>query len=129
MAVTTGGLHSVAFGPGGSKQVQPAVPVRAKGAPSFQEVLRERLDVPPLRFSAHAEARLRQAGIDLNGAQRMRLQSAVERAAAKGARESLILMDDLALVVSIRNRTVITAVDKTRSRENVFTNIDSTVIV
>lgn len=109
--------------------MQPAVPVRAKGAPSFQEVLRERLDVPPLRFSAHAEARLRQAGIDLNGAQRMRLQSAVERAAAKGARESLILMDDLALVVSIRNRTVITAVDKTRSRENVFTNIDSTVIV
>jgi len=53
----------------------------------------------------------------------------VSKAAAKGARESLILLDDKAFVVSVRNRTVITAVDGEHLKENVFTNIDSAVIV
>ena len=54
--------------------------------------------------------------------------AAVDRAAAKGARESLVLVDDTAFVVSVRNRTVITAVDRARMRDQVFTNIDSAVI-
>jgi flagellar operon protein len=53
----------------------------------------------------------------------------VDRAAAKGARESLVMMDDVALVVSVKNRTVITAVDRAHLKDNVFTNIDSAVIV
>ena len=58
------------------------------------------------------------------------LKSAVDKAAQKGARESLILMNnDLALVVSVTNRTVITAMDGSSIRDNVFTNIDSAVIV
>lgn len=57
-----------------------------------------------------------------------RLAGAVDKAAAKGSRDSLVLMDDLALVVSIRNRTVITAVDANSRRGNVFTNIDSVVL-
>ena len=47
----------------------------------------------------------------------------------KGSKESLILLRDLALVVSVNNRTVITAIDKARQKERVFTNIDSTVIL
>ena len=59
-----------------------------------------------------------------------KLQQAVGKAAQKGARESLVLMQpDLAFVVSVRNRTVITAVDGDSMKENVFTNIDSAVIV
>jgi flagellar operon protein len=57
------------------------------------------------------------------------LQEAVNRARAKGARESLVLMGELALVVSVKNNTVITAVDGANMRENVFTNIDSAVII
>ncbi|HEX3047301.1 MAG TPA: flagellar biosynthesis protein, partial [Bacillota bacterium] len=57
------------------------------------------------------------------------LRDAVNKAEAKGARESLILMDQMALVVSIKNRTVITAVDNESLKDNVFTNIDSAVIV
>ena len=53
----------------------------------------------------------------------------VEKAQRKGARESLVLLDDVALVISIKNKTVITAVDKEKLKENVFTNIDSAVIV
>ena len=57
------------------------------------------------------------------------LKDAVNKAEAKGAKESLILMDQLALVVSVKNRTVITAVDGASLKDNVFTNIDSAVIV
>ena len=57
-----------------------------------------------------------------------RLDAAVGRARAKGARESLVLLDDLALVVSVRNQTVITATDAASRKDNVFTNIDSAVI-
>jgi flagellar operon protein len=53
----------------------------------------------------------------------------IEKAAQKGAKESLVMIDDIALVVSVRNRTVITAVDQQHLKENVFTNIDSAVIV
>jgi flagellar operon protein len=53
----------------------------------------------------------------------------VDKAEAKGAKESLVLVDDVALVVSVKNRTVITAVDRQHLKENVFTNIDSAVVV
>ena len=53
----------------------------------------------------------------------------VDKAAAKGCKESLVLVDNAALVVSIKNRTVITAVDKESLTDNVFTNIDSAVVV
>ena len=64
-----------------------------------------------------------------------RLNKAVDRAAAKGARDALVLIpgasrtDDLALVVSVVNRTVVTAMDGERMRESVFTNIDSAVVI
>lgn len=88
-----------------------------------------RLEAPgALRFSAHAQARLKSREIQLGSEQLHRLEAAVSRAAAKGARDSLVLLGDLALVVNIPNRTVITAVDGAHLRDSVFTNIDSAVI-
>jgi flagellar operon protein len=52
----------------------------------------------------------------------------VGQAEAKGSKDSLILLDDLALVVSVQNRLVVTAMDEQSSKEHVFTNIDSVVI-
>ncbi|MDI7248269.1 MAG: TIGR02530 family flagellar biosynthesis protein [Bacillota bacterium] len=98
-------------------------------APSFGEVLRREIEGQGVRFSGHAQMRMRTRNISLSEADMAKLAQAVDRASAKGARESLILMDNLALVVSVRNRTVITAVDGEHIRENVFTNIDSAVIV
>ena len=54
---------------------------------------------------------------------------AVDKMAQKGARESLIYMNDMAFVVSVANRTVITAMDGKSARENIFTNIDSAAIL
>lgn len=64
------------------------------------------------------------AGDDL-----VRIGRAVKQAEAKGARESLIIFGDLALITSVRNKTVVTALDGTSTRDHVFTNIDSAVIL
>lgn len=82
-----------------------------------------------LKFSAHAKERLALRNIDLSPEDVARMTDAVNKAAAKGARQSLLVMDDQAFIVSVTNRTVITALDGTSMKENVFTNIDSAVIV
>lgn len=101
-------------------------PPAANGA--FKEVLEQKI-AGELKFSQHAQERLRSRNIKLGDTEMQQLQEAVNRARAKGARESLVLMGELALVVSVKNNTVITAVDGANMRENVFTNIDSAVIV
>jgi flagellar operon protein len=58
-----------------------------------------------------------------------RLSEAVSRAAAKGSKDTLVLMNDSALIVSVKNKTVVTVMDKTALKENVFTNIDSTIVM
>lgn len=125
-----GPANQLVYGPArpvDRRGVQPARP-DAQG-PSFDELLQRQVARQSfVKFSAHAERRLAEAKITLDEAQVGRLEGAVQKAAAKGARESLVLMDNLALVVSIRNRTVITAVDGERMKENVFTNIDSAVV-
>lgn len=94
----------------------------------FQQLLNQTLS--GVKFSQHASQRLQSRNINLDSDQMSQLQNAVDKAAQKGARESLILMNnDLAFVVSVTNRTVITAMDGSSIRDNVFTNIDSAVIV
>ena len=95
---------------------------------AFEDLLTHQLQESELKFSAHAEKRLRQRGLSLSSQQIDSLQSAVNKAAEKGSKESLVLVDDLAFVVSVRNRTVITALTGSQMEDNVFTNIDSAVI-
>jgi len=96
----------------------------------FSDILKKRLDgLSDIKFSAHAAKRLVSRNINFSNEDLENLKNAVELAEKKGARESLVLLDNLALVVSIKNRTVITAVDGEHRKENVFTNIDSAVIV
>ena len=96
--------------------------------PSFSDVLADKLDSGSVRFSGHALERLQRRGIQMDAATLDRLNGGVARAAAKGSRDSLVLLDDTAFVVSVRNKTVVTAVDRDHMKEQVFTNIDSAVI-
>jgi flagellar operon protein len=82
-----------------------------------------------LKFSSHAMSRLRDRSISLGKDQLAKLEQAVDSAAAKGAKESLILSDDAAFIVSVKNKTVITVLDRNAMNGNVFTNIDSTVLI
>lgn len=101
---------------------QPAAagPAGAPG-PRFDQVLER----SRLAFSKHALRRIEQRGLRLDEARLGRLEAAVGRAEAKGSRDSLVLLDELALVVSVRNHTVVTAMDEASRKEHVFTNIDS----
>lgn len=90
---------------------------------------RELLDRQELKFSSHAQQRLQQRGIELKPEQLNRIASAVDQAAAKGAKDSLVLFKDIAMIVNVPNRTVVTAMDGNSMREHVFTQIDSAVVV
>jgi flagellar operon protein len=97
----------------------------------FAELLAQASDpgtAAPLRFSKHALARVQRRNIALDQRTLARLAEGVSRAARKGARDSVVLVDGTAFVVSVANRTVLTAVQPEQTREQVFTNIDSAVI-
>ncbi|MBI2874500.1 MAG: hypothetical protein HYY09_05395 [Firmicutes bacterium] len=102
-------------------------PARRTGPGTFADALSAAAEKGVV-FSAHARKRLEQGQVRLEAEAGDRLARAVSKAAERGSRESLILLEDLALVVSVQNRTVITAVPQPRSRSGVFSNIDSTVI-
>ncbi|HTD38614.1 MAG TPA: TIGR02530 family flagellar biosynthesis protein [Candidatus Limnocylindrales bacterium] len=119
-------------------QITPAA--RPQGVPvqipptggTFRDVLRT-AQAPavaqPLKFSAHAQQRLESRNIRLTTDDVAKMNAMADKAAAKGAKQSLFMMRDVAMVVSITNRTVITAVDQSSMKENVFTNIDSAAVI
>jgi len=100
---------------------------RAMGE-DFGKVLNRLASMTGLKFSRHALNRLASRGLRLDRVDLEKLGAAVDAARSKGANESLVLMDELALIVSVKNRTVITAMAAGETRGNVFTSIDSTVI-
>lgn len=96
---------------------------------SFAEVLEQKRveDGAELKFSKHASERLLSRNIDLSESQKERLNHAVKAAKVKGIKESLVMMDDLAFIINVRNNTVVTAV--AGGEEKVFSNIDGAVVV
>lgn len=96
----------------------------------FRDVLQQEVTrAGPIKISAHAQKRLQERSITLGPEDLVKINSAVEKAAAKGSRESLVLYGDIALVASVKNRTVVTAMGAGEASGHVFTNIDSAVIV
>lgn len=97
---------------------------------TFNELFhRELIKQQEVKLSAHAEKRLKERNISLSQDDFVKINQAVQQAAAKGSRDSLILYKDMALVTSVTNRTVVTAIDGQNMGEHVFTNIDSAVII
>ncbi len=94
---------------------------------SFDEVLRGELD--RVKFSHHAQTRLESRNITLSDSDLKQLSDAVDRAGQKGSQDSLVFMKNVAFIVNVKNRTVVTAVDGENMNENVFTNIDSAVLI
>ncbi len=93
---------------------------------SFDTVLKKELN--GLKFSKHAQQRLDSRNIQLSDNDMTQLSNAVSKADEKGSKDSLVLLREMAFVVSVKNRTVITAMDSERMKDNVFTNIDSAII-
>lgn len=98
------------------------------GGNDFQSILQSNmLDTQPIQFSRHASLRLNSREINLTKEQMQRVEGAISKAQEKGIRDSLVLVDDVALVVNIKSKVVVTAMNQ--SNKNIFTNIDGAVIV
>jgi len=110
-------------------RAQPVRPADGISGPAFADVLRETQGGPQaIQFSKHALQRLERRQLEVDGATLGRLGDGLDRAAGKGSRDAVVLVDDTAFVVSVKNRTVITAVGRDQMKDHVFTNIDSAVI-
>ena len=94
---------------------------------SFQEVLNAKVE-QKVKFSKHANQRLENRNIELSEDQLERLNQGVGQARTKQIQESLVMMDNLAFIVNVKNNTVVTAMEQGESGQ-VFTNIDGAVIV
>lgn len=109
---------------------QPQKPVSGKiSDSSFAQILDQKLPTQGVKFSQHAQERLKARNITFSATDLANLEGAVNSVAQKGGKESLVMMGDSALVVSVKNRTVVTAMDRSQMRGNVFTNIDSAVVI
>ena len=134
-------ISNITNAPGvGGVNPQTPNPTRiGSSGPSFEETLKKvsqtSLPTPqaesvlPMTFSKHAVERMKSRGIEGGPETMGRLEKAFSKAAEKGSRNTLVLMDDNAFIMSVKNKTIVTAMDKNNMKENLFTNIDSTIIV
>jgi flagellar operon protein len=125
---------SISIIPPSTAPVRPqGIPVQIPptSGPSFRDVLTQTgvTSGTGLKFSAHALQRLQSRNITLSSDDVQKMNVMADKAAAKGAQQSLFMLNDVGMIVSIKNRTVITAVDSDSMRENVFTNIDSAAVI
>ncbi|ARD49300.1 flagellar protein [Sporosarcina sp. P37] len=102
---------------------------QAKPKQSFLELLHNAEQPEKLKISKHATDRLQERGIQMTDAEWARISEKVDEAKRKGIRESLVLTDQAALIVSAKNSTVITAMDRTEAKDQLFTNIDGTILL
>ena len=112
--------------PAQSGTVQPVRQGEASKESAFSQLLQNQIG--EVRFSSHAATRMKSRSIEMTPEMMGKLQKAVDGAAGKGAKDSLILLKDYAFIVNIPNRTVVTAMDGASMKENIFTNIDSAVV-
>jgi flagellar operon protein len=103
-------------------------PAGGVAAPSFADQLQRSAGNGGVEFSKHALERMQRRGIPTDPTTLARLRHGVDLAAGKNSRDAVVMVDNSAFVVSVRNRTVITAIDSAHMRQHVFTNIDSAVV-
>jgi len=101
-----------------------------KSNKGFDSILQSTVsDMQQIKFSKHAQARMQQRNITLTPPEMEKIGEAVDRAGSKGIKDSLVLLDKVALIVNIPSRTIVTTVDEKSIKDNVFTNIDGAVIL
>jgi flagellar operon protein len=123
--ISIGQLYPNAVSPASLRQTKSAVDLDKTNGKSFQQIFQDKI----VRLSQHAEQRLEQRGIQIQPDQMAKIESAIDKAAAKGSKDSLILFKDMALIVNVKNRTIVTAMDGSSMKDNVFTQIDSAVVI
>lgn len=96
---------------------------------SFLQHLHEASINTDLKVSKHANQRLQERDIYISEAEWKIVSDKVSEARSKGVNDSLVLMEQAALIVSAKNATVITAMNRTEAKDQLFTNIDGTIVL
>lgn len=121
--------HSI----GKSGSINPVNPLNSKNNTDFipfDQILKDKIaSNEQIKFSKHASMRLNSRNIVLTDEQMAKIKNGIEKAEKKGIKDSLVLMDEIALVVNVKKRIVVTAMDSNQTEDAVFTNIDGAVIV
>jgi len=110
------------------RQAQPLESVQSPKQ-SFLEHLNKAVQPAELKISKHATERLAERGITISDAEWAHITDKVNEAKSKGIKDSLVLMDQAALIISAKNATVITAMDRMEAKDQLFTNIDGTIVL
>ncbi len=112
-----------------SKPVTKVYSENIQSSESFSDVLSKTMKgtESTLEFSKHAQLRLNNRNITLSNSQMERIEKGMDQAREKGINDSLVLVDNVALIVNVKNNVVVTAVDE--SKDKIFTNIDGAIIV
>jgi len=136
--LVTGGFNSIEQAAGSIKRQNTESKDSTSGV-SFQEIFSQKLSIEEavdetsrareIRFSKHADTRLKQRDITLTEEQLSRLSEGTYKAGQKGIKETLVLLDNMAFIVNTGNNIVVTAMDQSMNDENIFTNIDGAVII
>lgn len=111
--------------------IQPTVKQSAAHATqqSFSAHLKEATDVQELKISKHANERLTERNISISDEEWKNVTEKVFEARDKGVKQPLVILEQAALIVSAKNATVITALDRTEAKQQLFTNIDGTIVL
>ncbi|NMA95164.1 MAG: flagellar biosynthesis protein [Clostridiales bacterium] len=97
---------------------------------AFEDVLEQvRRENSHVKFSKHARERINTRNLELSEGDMDKICRALELAEKKGVKDSLVIVGNMALIVNIPSKTIVTAMDGNGSKENVFTNIDGAVII
>lgn len=126
MAEMINGINVPFLPVGGVDGLKQKPPIQLPGERSFDAILQKELQ--EVKFSKHAQERLTERNIQLDQNDMSHLHHAIALAEKKGSNDSLVLLRDMAFIVSVKNKTVVTAMHGESMKENVFTNIDSAVI-
>lgn len=99
----------------------------------FQKILKEKVEIPAkdhgINLSTHAAKRLNERNLNMDSEEYFKIKSGIDKLKSKGGQDSLIITGKAAYIVDVNNNTIVTAIDKNSLAENVFTKIDSTLIL
>ena len=140
--ISNNGFSSIEQVAGQLSKKSANVSINSQDKVSFQDILNQKKSIAAvideskstseasgLKFSKHAGERLADRNIKLTEEQMQRLEDGVFKAGKKGINESLVLMDDMAFIVNVKNSTVVTAMSQSSNEENIYTNIDGAVVI
>jgi flagellar operon protein len=125
--ISIGQLYPSAVSPTSTRRTptQQVIPNGNNVNPTFQRIFQDQF----VKFSHHAEVRLKERGIQLKPEQIEKMNNAIDKAASKGAKDALLILAGNGFIVNVPNRTVVTALDGQAMNDHVFTQIDSAMII